>query len=619
MVTIMTAFGCVALCVAEMTAALPFSGGTYGVVRVTLGDLAGYLIGTTETFQYILYVAFNIVAMGSYVTTMTGYDAAYEPLYWVVIYSVIIVVLTFHKTLYWHSMTVLGAYICVMILLYCTMTREGADFADYSRDSAATDVPLGDRVLRFFQYLPHGSWFFGLAAKIMPLACVETVNPTVNVPRAIYYSYALAIVSAFCIVFSAASIRPGVAVLRTSSAPLTFGFSQMFRIPFERAIAFTLVAKFATCLCFSFAYSTQIAALSRSGFMWRAQHSQYIPERYSEFVSILTGCLIGYAMMIIIWYWDKDYKVYLQNGYLLLGYSINVVLFVTYISFRYKFRSLVKQYESPVGIPGAVYGSVVFAIVFVSVGALQQADRYTYFVLLVVFMVLWTVPYYAYYRHHVVYSEEEGTILFIAYVIRANVARRARKLHKMSPAASISLTGSKKPPHGASPKQLKYRGESGGSQEGSDHVLTTQQTSTALTAARVVEPDLEVMSVNSYTAPRCRSSSEQQAPPEIPVVADTSIAARAVAAKKKDSIATVRLPYMELPLQQLPGMGTSGRIAPSSARDTAEQRSRRVAGVDSVLLNEFQYEGALMGAIRSELQEFYDNGGAAAEDDDPEP
>jgi hypothetical protein len=49
-----------------------------------------------------------------------------------------------------------------------------------------------------------------------------------------------------------------------------------------------------------------------------------------------------------------------------------------------------------------------------------------------------------------------------------------------------------------------------------------------------------------------------------------------------------------------------------------------VAAVDGALVNAFQYEDALMGAIRSELQEFYGHGGAVAavednEDDGPEP
>jgi hypothetical protein len=125
-------------------------------------------------------------------------------------------------------------------------------------------------------------------------------------------------VSAFCIIFCAASIRPGVAVVRTSSAPLTFGFSQMFRIPFEHAIAFTLIAKFATCLCFSFAYSTQITALSQVGLPVACTALHLHPRALLGVREhALTGCATGHAM-IVIWYWDKDYKVYAMNGYLLL-------------------------------------------------------------------------------------------------------------------------------------------------------------------------------------------------------------------------------------------------------------------------------------------------------------
>ena len=440
-----TSFGCEVLCVAEMTAALPFSGGTYGVVRVTLGDLAGYLIGTTETAQYILYVSITTISLGQYVTTMTEYDEKYEPLYWLIMYTTIIIVLGFHRTLFWKSMWLFGIYTTTIIVIYCTFTRENSNLERYIQDPEITNVSYNERIYQFFRALPKGSWFFNLAVKIMPLTCSETINPTVNVPKAIYYSYAIAIISAICILFCSASISPGVSILRKSMKPLSYGYSQIFNIPLHHALAFTMIARFGTCLCYAFAYSVQIAALSKSGFMWRTTtDSTLIPIEYNRLISILTGCLIGFLLNLMIWYWDKDFKMYLYNGYRTLAYFINIMIFITYIVFKNKFSTLVKTYKSPVGIYGAVYGIMMFIIVFISICSLSdEKDRWSSYVLLFGFLLVWSIPYFLYYRHHITYSEEESTIMFIAYVMRANQARRANRSSRSlasSPRGSVRST-----------------------------------------------------------------------------------------------------------------------------------------------------------------------------------
>jgi hypothetical protein len=79
----------------------------------------------------------------------------------------------------------------------------------------------------------------------------------------------------------------------------------------------------------------------------------------------------------------------------------------------------------------------------------------------------------------------------------------------------------------------------------------------------------------------------------------------------------MRLPYMDQQTYHLLGrQGAGDKVVPLSARETEEQRSRRVAGVDSVLMNEFQYEQTVMGSIRREIQEFYDNSGSAGSEQD---
>ena len=429
---ILTSTGCLMLCIAEMTSALPFSGGTYGVVRVTLGHLPGYLVGTCEALQNVLYVSLSVGTLSKYITLMTDYDEKFEPLYWVVFYLTIGIISSNHRTLFWRSMWMFGVFMCVMLLLYCTTTRaEDVNFAKYTKDPAVTNVPYHEEVYHFFQQLPLPSFFFNLSIKPLQLACRESMNPTSDVPIAMYIVYALSIVSAYSILFCASSIAPGVSVLRNfPAAPLSFGFSSIFNISMEQAVVFTMFSLYASCLGFTFAFTQQMAALSKSGFLWNSRKWGFVPDRYDNVVSLLVGCGFGYLLNVLIFALWEDIRLYAVTLFRLLDYSINLVVFVTYIVFHNQFHALMTKFPSPLGVPGAVYGMLVYWVVWGCIGALSDvSNHWLPFVLLACFLLLWSLPFFLYYRYHLAFSQEESTVMFIAYVIKANKERRMRRLH----------------------------------------------------------------------------------------------------------------------------------------------------------------------------------------------
>ena len=328
-----------------------------------------------------------------------------------------------HRLLFWRSVWVFGVYICVILLLYCTMTRTGdVDFAKYTKDPMVESESYNDHLYSFFEQLPVGNLFFNLYLKVSPLACRECKNPTTDVPLAMYIVYALAIVSAFSMLFCMSSIAPGVAVLRRSpGAPMSFGISSMFDITMEHAIAFMFLAKYTTCFVLVFAFTQQMAALSKSGFLWNSRKWNCVPDRVDRLVGLLVGCGVGYLLNIMIFYWNVDVHLYVTYGAKMFNSTINVVVFVTYIVFRQQFRS-------PLGVAGAVYGLLVYIMLWACVGALNSmGDHWRPFVLLAGFLVLWSLPFVLYYRHHIIFSEEESSVLFVAYVMKANQARRLRR------------------------------------------------------------------------------------------------------------------------------------------------------------------------------------------------
>ena len=72
---ISVAYICLCFCTSELTSALPFAGGAYGLARCTLGYYPGFVVGCCETIEYIAYVSVSVYALGGMIVSMNP-DAA---------------------------------------------------------------------------------------------------------------------------------------------------------------------------------------------------------------------------------------------------------------------------------------------------------------------------------------------------------------------------------------------------------------------------------------------------------------------------------------------------------------------------------------------------------------
>src|SRR5215472_5561799 len=73
----------VGLCfsIAEMSPALPHTGGAYSFARTAMGPWGGYITGLAENMEYILTPAVIVVGIGSYLSSVFGTGHAWEPLW----------------------------------------------------------------------------------------------------------------------------------------------------------------------------------------------------------------------------------------------------------------------------------------------------------------------------------------------------------------------------------------------------------------------------------------------------------------------------------------------------------------------------------------------------------
>jgi ethanolamine permease len=68
--------------IAEMSPALPHTGGAYSFGRTAMGPWGGYITGLAENMEYILTPAVIVVGIGGYLGAIFGTPKSAEPLWW---------------------------------------------------------------------------------------------------------------------------------------------------------------------------------------------------------------------------------------------------------------------------------------------------------------------------------------------------------------------------------------------------------------------------------------------------------------------------------------------------------------------------------------------------------
>ncbi len=398
--------------IAEMSPALPHTGGAYSFARSAMGPWGGYVTGLAENMEYILTPAVIVVGIGGYLGAIFGTDPAWAPVWWLLAYGVFVglnvlgVELSFRFTV---AITLLALGILVV---FYVGGLPSVDLERYALSIAADEghgrfLPHGwSGVLRA---LPFAIWFF-LAIEELPLAAEESYDPKRDMPRGVMLGFSTLVVCAFLTLFINAGIAPGAAGIADSEEPLFEGFKTIFGAGVgARLLALIavsgLLASFHTII---FAYGRQIYSLSRAGYFPRwlsLTHRRF----KTPHISLIVGAILGYAAALAIHLLGPDSPV----GAVLLNMAVfgavlsYVLQMASFIVLRRKFPRLSRPYRSPVGEAGALLTLLISVVTFV---ALFLGDEIYFRV--AVGAAIWFglgLLYFALYaRHHLVYSPEEA-------------------------------------------------------------------------------------------------------------------------------------------------------------------------------------------------------------------
>jgi ethanolamine permease len=394
--------------IAEMSPALPHTGGAYSFSRSAMGPWGGFTTGVAETIEYVITPAVIVVGIGSYMNSITddlfGFTLS-QPLWWAIFYAIFVglnyvgVEASFRFTV----------FICIASLAILAVFFIGAvpnlDFGRWAIDTH--NAWFVDGIPGVFYALPFAIWFY-LAIEELPLAAEESADPQRDIPRGTMWGLVTLVVTGFLVLVLNSGIKPGSKSLSTSGEPLLDGLKTIFGSGTSASLlglvaVAGLVASFHTII---FAYGRNIFSLSRAGY-YPHPLSVTHGKRQTPHFALILGAVLGWIAAYVIY---KKGNTQVGAALLYMAVFGAVISYfmqcVSFILLRRKLPDIQRPYRSPVGEWGAGIAGV---IALVSLIAIFWNDDYRPGVYGVAIFYVVAVAYFAIAgRHRLVLSPEEA-------------------------------------------------------------------------------------------------------------------------------------------------------------------------------------------------------------------
>jgi ethanolamine permease len=394
--------------IAEMSPALPHTGGAYSFARSAMGPWGGFATGVAETIEYVVTPAVIVVGIAAYMNSITDDLFSFtlsQPLWWAIFYAVFVGLNVFGVEASFRFTVAICLISLAILLVFFIGAIPKFDFGKWAIDT--NGGWFIDGVPGVFYALPFAIWFY-LAIEELPLAAEESADPKRDIPKGTIWGLNTLVVCGVLILFLNSGIAPGAKAIGGSSEPLLDGLKTIFGSGTSASIlglaaVAGLVASFHTII---FAYGRNIFSLSRAGY-YPHPLSVTSGKRQTPHVALVLGAILG---------WIAAYIIYKKGGTSQVGASLlymavfgAVISYfmqcVSFILLRRKLPNIERPYRSPLGVPGAAVAGV---IALVSLGAILYNKDYRPGVYATALFYIVAVAYFAAVgRHRLVLSPEE--------------------------------------------------------------------------------------------------------------------------------------------------------------------------------------------------------------------
>jgi ethanolamine permease len=410
--------------IAEMSPALPHTGGAYSFARSAMGPWGGFITGLAENMEYVITPAVVVSAMGFLMhDIMAGlFDIAGEPWWnsvvtWMAVFYVIFVGINIIGIEITMRFTVIVNVIALGILAFFFISVLVSGEFDSSlwtnippEEGGSSFLPKG--IGGIFPAIPFAIWFF-LAIEELPLAAEESMDPRRDIPRATLWGMTTLVITGAGILFLNTGVGGGAETIGVSATPLFDGFVAVFGEGTSAELLgliglFGLIASFFTII---YAYGRNTFSLSRAGYF-----PQFLSithgERRTPHVALIAGAIVGYALAVLI------YELGQSEGELagrIVGALLYMAVFgavisyamqcLSFIMLRQRLPNIERPYRSPVGIWGAAIAGIIAVVALISLYSNADYRPGVYGTL--IYFVLGILYFAIAGRHRLVLSPEE--------------------------------------------------------------------------------------------------------------------------------------------------------------------------------------------------------------------
>ncbi len=388
---------CMCLSMSEMATMLPTAGGGYSFARTAFGPFGGYLTGTAILIEYSIAPAAIACFIGAYCESLFGVGG------WIIYLVCYLVFMGIHlkgagealKIIF--AITAIAAVALLVFIIAMIPHFNSANLFNIAvsdKAGASAFLPMG--YLGIWAAVPYAIWFF-LAVEGVPLAAEEAKDPTRSLPRGLIGSMLILAAFALLILFLGAGAA-GANQLKDSGAPLVDALVAVYGehtwlAGFVNFVGLAgLIASFFSII---YAYSRQIFALSRAGYM--PTSLSLTNKNKAPYLAIIIPGVIGFALSLT---GEGDLLILMA----VFGATISYVLMMlSHIKLRLSRPDMDRPYKTPGGI---LTSGIALILALIAVIAGFLVDPKVWFMAAGIY-IAFIVYFLVYSRHRLVQGTPE--------------------------------------------------------------------------------------------------------------------------------------------------------------------------------------------------------------------
>jgi len=343
--------------IAEMSPALPHTGGAYSFGRTAMGPWGGYITGLAENMEYVITTAVVCYFAAAYLQNIFATADSAQPLWWLGLYLVFVGLNIYGveaSLKFVVLITLLALAILIVFYISALPQFRWENLWNIPPDAGRTVfLPHGWNGVGFA--LPFAIWLY-LAIEQLPLAAEESNNVTRDMPRGLIWGLLTLIVTAVLVIFLNTGIGGGAAYFGSQTEePLLDGLKLTLGVTSGKLLGLVAVAGLiASFHAIIYAFGRNIYSLSRAGYFphWMSlTHG----KRKTPHVALIWGSLVGYGVLLLL-HFIGDSGAF---GGIILNMAVfgaviaYIMQMLAFLILRGRFAHLERPYVSPLGRPGA--------------------------------------------------------------------------------------------------------------------------------------------------------------------------------------------------------------------------------------------------------------------------